>query len=149
MNLIYLVGLPLLEVSPLVQLLAAIDKLDVDASIALCAPNCRFATVDGRRAEGRDNVRDLLRDFFSVLRSTAHEITSQWHVDNVWFAEVLANYELKDWLKIEAMARAFVIRTAADGISDVRVYGENERSLTDQHTGDEPLRVGGHLVLPL
>jgi hypothetical protein len=138
-----------LEPSPLVQLLAAIDKLDIDAAMSLCGPDCRFATADGRQVEGRDNVRVLLRDFLSVLRSTAHEITSQWHQDNVWFAEVLANYEMKDWLQIEALPRAFVIRTAADGICDVRVYGANERRLGDQGTGEEPFRVGGRLVLPL
>ncbi len=138
-----------MEASPLAQLLAAIDKLDVDAAMALCGADCRFATADGRQVEGRDNVRNLLREFLSVLRSTAHEITSQWHQDNVWFAEVLANYEMKDWLRIEALPRAFVLRTAADGISDVRVYGANERRLSDQQTGDEPFRVGGRLVLPL
>ena len=92
--------------------------MDLDAVIELCSPDCRFATVDGRYGEGRDHVRQLLADFLSILRSTAHAVTAEWHVDDAWFAEVLADYELKDWLRIEALPRAFVVRTGPDGIRD-------------------------------
>jgi hypothetical protein len=123
--------------------------MDLDAVIELCSPDCRFATVDGRYGEGRDHVRQLLADFLSILRSTAHVVTAEWHVDDAWFAEVLADYELKDWLRIEALPRAFVVRTGPGGIRDVRVYGAREHPLTDLPTGDEPFRIGGRLVLPL
>jgi hypothetical protein len=137
------------EDSPLVRLLAAVDQLDLDAVLAQCSPDCRFSTVDGRYAEGRDNVRRLLADFMSQLRSTAHKITAEWHVDNVWFAEMLADYELQDFLQIEALPRAFVVRTASDGVCDIRCYGARERRLTDRPTGEEPFRIGGRLVMPL
>jgi hypothetical protein len=138
-----------LEASPLGPLLAAVDKLDVDAAIALCTADCRFFTVDGRHAEGRDQVRRLLAEFLSELRSTAHQVTGEWHQDDVWFAEVLADYELKDWLRIQALPRAFLIRTGPDGICELRVYGARERRLTDHPTGEESFRIGGRLVPPL
>jgi hypothetical protein len=137
------------EQSPLVDLLAAIDKLDIDQVMDLCAPDCRLMAVDGRQAEGRRATRQLLVDFLDQIRSTTHQITAQWHQGDVWFAEVLATYELKDWLKTEGLRRAFVIRVGPDGICDVRVYGANERELSDHRSGEEPFRIGGRLVLPL
>jgi SnoaL-like domain len=135
------------ERSPLVELLEAIDRLDVEAAISLCAPDCVFMTVDGRHAEGRPAVARLLSDFLGILRSTSHEITAQWHQDDVWIAEALANYELRDWLRVEHLPRAMFVRTGADGIRDVRVYGANERQLDDRIS--EPTRVGGRRILPL
>ena len=70
-------------------------------------------------------------------------------VDGLTFAEVLADYELQDWLQIKALPRAFVLRTSSDGIYDVRVYGAHEQPLSGRPTDDEAYRVGGRLVLPL
>ena len=135
--------------SPLVALVTALGRRDVDAAVALCSPDCRLATADGRRAEGRAGVHDLLAGFLSDLRSATYELTAQWHQDEVWFAEVLASYELRDWLRLEQLPRAFVVRTDDAGICDVRVYGAHERPLTDRRSGDETYRVGGHTLLPL
>ncbi len=113
------------------------------------APDCHFATVDGRHAEGRDAVRQLLGAFLSTLRSTHHQIISQWHQDDAWIAEIEADYELQDRTRIDGRLRAFVLRTGTDGIREVRVYGANERPLTDHRTGYVPARLGGRLILPL
>ena len=135
--------------SPLADLLAAVDNLDLDQVMALCAPDCRFMTVDGRQAEGHQATRQLLAEFVSEIRSTTHRITAEWHDGDVWFAEVLADYELRDRLKMDGLPRAFVVRTGGDGICDVRAYGANERRLSDHRSGEEPFRIGGRLVLPL
>jgi SnoaL-like domain len=135
--------------SPLAELLAAIDHLDVESVVALCAPDCRLTTADGRQAEGRAETGQLLSRFLSQIRSTSHEITSHWHVDDAWIAEVLASYELRDWLKIEGLPRVFVLRSGPEGVHDIRVYGANERSLSDHGGGDDVVRIGGRLVLPL
>jgi hypothetical protein len=132
-----------------VEVLAAIDLLDVAAVMALCAPDCRFGTVDGRQANGRDAVQRLLSEFLSTIRSTDHEITAQWHQDDAWFAEVVASYELQDRTRINGRLRAFLIRTGPDGIREVRVYGAHEQPLTDRPVGYEPARLGGRLILPL
>ena len=123
--------------SPVAQLLAALDTLDVDAAMKLLAPDARLMTVDGRRASGHDAVRRLLSDFLGTLRWTAHRVLDEWHPDNVWIAEVEASYELRDYLLIEAVPRAFVLRDGPDGVIDVRVYGARERPLTEHRTGEE------------
>src|SRR5262245_21200557 len=135
--------------SPLLALVAALGQRDVDAAVALCSPDCRLATADGRRAEGRSGVRALLARFLSDLRSATYEVTAHWHQENVWFAEVVASYELRDWLRLERLPRAFVVRTDDAGICDVRVYGAHERRLTDHGGREEAYRVGGHVLLPL
>jgi hypothetical protein len=135
--------------SPIARLLDAIDKLDLDAAMALAAPDCRLLTVDGRRAEGTEAVRALLASFLASLRSTTHRITAEWHEDNVWIAEVVGDYELQDWLRIDGLPRAFVLRDGPAGFADVRVYGAHEHPLTDHRTGEEGMWVGGRWVPPL
>jgi hypothetical protein len=135
--------------SPVTQLLEAIDKLDLDAVMALASPDCRLMTVDGRRAEGAAQMRQLLGAFLSSLRSTSHRVTAEWHVDDVWIGEVEASYELRDWLQMTGLPRVFVLRDGPDGLLDVRVYGARERPLTNHRTGDEPTRVGGRWIAPL
>jgi hypothetical protein len=127
----------------------ALGQRDVDGVAALCSPDCCLATADGRRAEGRDAVRSLLSRFLSDLRSATYEVTAQWHQDNVWFGEVMASYEMRDWLRLEGLPRAFVVRTDDAGICDVRVYGAHEHPLTDRQRGEESYRIGGQLLLPL
>jgi len=135
--------------SPIAQLLAAIDAFDVEAAVALFARDARLLSVDGRRAEGAGAVRELLADLFNVLRSSAHQITAQWHQQNVWIAEVDATYELKeDMLKI-TRPRAFVLYDGPDGFVDLHVYGAHEPPLADRHTNEGDMRLGGRWIPPL
>jgi SnoaL-like domain len=138
-----------LNESPIEQLLKAIDELDVDAAMALAAPDIRFLTADGRHGEGTTAVRDLISEFVSDLRSTTHRITAQWHQDNVWIAELEASYELRDYLQLKALPRAVVVRVGPGGIADLRVYGAHERPLMEHRTGEEGMWVGGRWVPPL
>jgi hypothetical protein len=135
--------------SPIDQLLAAIDARDVDAVVDLMASDCRMLTVDGRRAEGRQAVRLLLTEFLTMLRSATHQVTAQWHPDNVWIAEVDATYELQDWLEIPALPRVFIVRDGPEGLVDLRVYGAHERPITDHRTGEEGMRIGERWIPPL
>jgi hypothetical protein len=135
--------------SPIEQLLKAVDELNLDAAMALMAPEVRFLAVDGSQGEGKEAVRELLTDFISTLRSTSHRITAQWHQDDVWIAEVEADYELRDWLQLTALPRAFVLRLAPSGIADLRAYGAHERPLTEHGTGEGAMRVGGRWIPPL
>jgi hypothetical protein len=135
--------------SPIEQLLAAVDKLDLDAVMALLAPDVRFLAVDGRRAQGTQAVRELVADFINQLRSTSHRITAQWHQDDVWIAEVESTYELQDYLQLKALPRAFVLRMGPGGIVDLHVYGAHEQPLTEHRTGEEGMWVGGRWVPPL
>jgi hypothetical protein len=135
--------------SPIKRLLAAVDSLDVEAAIGLVAPNCRMLAVDGTRANGSEAMRELLSDFFASVRSMSHHITAQWHVDDVWIAEVDGSYELLDWLQLNALPRAFVVRDGPNGLIDLRVYGAHEHPLTDHRTGEEGMRIGERWIPPL
>lgn len=135
--------------SPIEQLLKAVDELNLDAAMALMAPEVRFLAVDGRRGEGKEAVRELVTDFISPLRSASHRITAQWHQDDVWIAEAEADYELRDWLQLTALPRAFVVRVARRGIADFRAYGAHERPLTEHRTGEAGMHVGGRWIPPL
>jgi hypothetical protein len=135
--------------SPIDKLLRAIDALDAGAAAAMLAPDGELLVVDGRHAHGTDAVRGLLQDFLGNLRSTAHRVTEQWHVDDAWIAEVDADYELKDYLEIKHLPRAFVVREGPDGLRDIHVYGAHERPLEQHRTGDEGIWIGGRWVPPL
>ncbi len=135
--------------SPIAPLLAAMDRLDLEGTLAFLAPDARVLVADGRRAEGSEAVRRLLGDFLGQLRSTTHRITGQWHDGDTWVAEVDASYELRDWLQLGVMPRAFIVRAGRDGISELRVYGAHEHLLSDTPSGEEGMWVGGRWVPPL
>jgi SnoaL-like domain len=135
--------------SPIERLLAAVDARDVEAVMALFAPEPKVLTADGRRAQGVEGVRAVLAGLVAMLRSTTHRITSQWHVDNVWIAEVDASYELQDWLQMNDLPRAFVVRVDEGGIADLRVYGAHEQPLSDHRTGEEGMWIGDRWIPPL
>jgi hypothetical protein len=138
-----------LNESPIDHFLAAIDKLDVEAAIALMAPDCRMLIADGRRAEDTASVRELISDLLATLHETTHRVTSQWHPeDDVWIAEIEATYELKDRLRI-SVPRAFVLRDGPHGIVGLNVYGAHEHPLTEHRTGAEGMRLGGRWIPPL
>lgn len=135
--------------SPIDALLGALDRLDSDAATALMAPDIRLLTADGRHAEGKKAVGELIAGFLATLRSATHRVTSQWHQDDVWIAEVEAAYELKDRLRTGALPRVFVLRLGPDGFADLRAYGAHEHQLTDHRTGEEGTLLGGRWMPPL
>jgi hypothetical protein len=135
--------------SPIEQLLGALDRRDLEALMALMAPDARLLTVDGRRAEGTAGVRELLADFLATLRSSKHTVTAQWHQGDVWIAEFEGTYELPDRSKIGALPRACVLRAGADGIAELHAYGAHENQLSDRGTGEQGMRIGGRWIPPL
>jgi hypothetical protein len=135
--------------SPIDRLIAALDRLDVDGATALLAPDGRILTADGRRAKGREGVRQLVADFLAAVSSTTHQITDQWHQDNVEIAEIEATYELRDGLQIGPLPRVFILREGEQGISDLRVYGAHERPLSEQASREQGTWIGGRWLPPL
>jgi hypothetical protein len=135
--------------SPLEALLEAFDRLDVASVEAMIAPDARLLIADGQRAEGRAEVRAVIEGLATQLRSTSHRVLAQWHQDGVWIAEVEASYELRDWLQLKALPRAFFLREGAEGISELHVYGAHERPITEHRTGEEGMRLGDRWIPPL
>ena len=138
-----------MEESPLEQLLAAIDALDIEAVMALVGSEPRFLAADGRRAVGASEVRVLVAELLAALRSTTHNVTAAWHLADVWIAEVDADYELQDFLELKALPRVFIVRTKEGGIADLRVYGAHEHPLTEHRTGEEGMWIGTRWIPPL
>ncbi len=135
--------------SPIERFLDALDRLDLDGIMALMTPDAQVLVVDGRRAEGTEAARQLFGEFLGQLRSTTHRITGQWHEDDIWIAEVDASYELRSWLQLNALPRAFIVRAGPDGVSELRAYGAHEHPLSESPTGEEGMWVGGRWVPPL
>jgi hypothetical protein len=132
--------------SPIAQLLAALDTRDVDAVMALVAPDISYQLADGRRGEGAENMREAISGFLGSLRSTSHRVVNQWQVEDTWICETLADYELRDYLQLKALPRALFVRMSADGISQVHTYGAHEHALTDHRTGEEGMVIGGRWI---
>jgi hypothetical protein len=135
--------------SPIAQLMMAIDGLDVESVMALFAPEPRLLTADGRRAEGSAAVRELIAEVLGTLRTATHRVTAEWHVDDVWIAEVEADFELQDWLQMRGLPRAIIVRTTTQGIAEARIYGAHEPRLEDHPTGEEGMWIGTRWIPPL
>jgi hypothetical protein len=127
----------------------ALDKLDVDGAAAMFADGGRLLTVDGRRAEGIDAVGQLFGDCLRLVRSSSHRITAEWRQDNVWIAEVEADYELQDRLQLTGLPRALILRDGPDGFTDLHAYGAHERPLADHEPGGGGLLLGERWIPPL
>jgi hypothetical protein len=138
-----------MDQTPVEQILAAMDALDAEATLALITPDCVFLTVDGRQAVGKEAVRTLLTDFLGMLRATSHRVTGQWHDGDVWFAEVDSTYELQDRLRLEGLPRAFLVKADEAGVSVLRVYGARERPLDERPNREAGVRVGARWIPPL
>jgi hypothetical protein len=136
--------------SPVEQIVAAVDRLDIEAAMGLFAPDPELLVADGRRARGHDAVHALLAEFFSALRMTVHRITAEWQLDGVVIAELDADYELRDSLLLQHLPRALIVRASDEGITSLHAYGAHERPLVPEHrAGDEGFMVGGRWVPPL
>jgi hypothetical protein len=129
--------------------LQLIDRLDLPEITAAFAPTGRVLTVDGRRAEGTVEIEKLLGEFVSALRSASHRIIAQWQQDDVWIAEIEADYELRDWLELKAVPRAMFLREGADGVTELHVYGAHEHPISEHRTGGEGMWIGERFVPPL
>jgi hypothetical protein len=128
--------------------LRALDALDLEGSVAMFAPDCSLTTVFGETASGRDSVRDVLGRFLRELRSSRHELTSEWNPeDGVWVAEMSASYELSDYSQRGPYARAIILRTGADGIELMHIYGAHELPLAESGRAYAEVR-GAHGWLP-
>lgn len=134
--------------SPIEQLLAALDGLDVDRAAALLAPDIRMVLADGRRAVGAAEVRSLLSTFIGQVRATSHHITAQWHLDDTWIAEAQSSYELRDNVRLD-LPGAFVVRANTEGIFEMHAYGVYEQTLIEHQGAQEGLVVGGRWFPPL
>lgn len=118
--------------TPLLAVLRALDALDLDAAVALFAPDGCLETLYGQRAEGRDQVRRFLGGFFAGLRATHRELTSQWNPEEgVWLGELSASYELSDRSRRGPYRRAIILRSGAEGITELCLYGAHELPLSE------------------
>ena len=138
-----------MDASPLTRWLEAIDRLDAEAAVEGLAPDARMLAADGTQAHGARPAGGLMGAFLSRLTSVSHRITAQWHVDDVWIAEVEATYELTDHYQTGPLPRAVIVRAGPEGITELRVYGAHERPITEHRTGEEGMWVGGRWVPPL
>lgn len=129
--------------SPIVEFLQAIDKLDVQAAASLFVAEGRLLIVDGHRAEGLVEVREVLEEFLGAVRSTSHTLTGQWRDGQVWIAEAVATYQFQDGVQIGPLPRALVLRDSPEGILELHVYGSNERPLAERDYERTGMHVGG------
>jgi hypothetical protein len=140
--------------SPLVRFLASFDRLDADGCAALFAEHGRLRFADGRVERGQAAVRECLEAYFGDLRSTEHVLREQWGSDPVWIGEVVATYVLADHSLLAPVSKVFIVRTAGDGIEDLRVFAAGEPSFheatvrheRERHRG---IHVGGRRLPPL
>ncbi len=110
--------------------LRALDALDLEAAVALFAPDGSLTTVFGETASGRERVREVLGAFLLELRRSRHELTSEWNPEEgTWIAEMSASYELSDYSRRGPYARVIILRAGDAGIERLDIYGAHEQSL--------------------
>src|SRR5579863_640465 len=113
--------------------LRALDALDLEAAVALFAPDASLSTLFGETASGRDRVREVLGQFLGELRASHHDVGAEWNPEpGVWLAEMSATYELADFSRRGPYGRVMVLREGKDGIEQLRIYGGHELPLAQE-----------------
>ncbi|MDE3132886.1 MAG: nuclear transport factor 2 family protein [Acidobacteriota bacterium] len=134
--------------TPMQALLRALDALDLEAAVALFAPDATLSMLFGETATGRDRVREVLGEFIRELRANHHEVSAEWNPEpGVWLAEMSATYELADFSRRGPYGRVMVLRAGDDGIEQLRSYGAHELPLAQDGRPYENVR-GPHGWLP-
>lgn len=134
--------------SPIRTFLERMDAIDHDGVLSLFAPDAELTMIFGERASGQAEVAAHLRRLLDELRTTAHEITSEWHPEpDVWIAELVATYELTDRRMLGPYRRVIVLRGAEDRIDQLHVYGQHEPQLAASGRPYAEVR-GAHGWLP-
>jgi hypothetical protein len=138
-----------LSASPIERFIDAIDVLDVETAVTLMGPDCVLLTTTGDTAEGAGPVSKLLAEFLDPVRSTAHRILTHWHVDDVWIAEVEADYELTNDTRIGSLPRAIFWASQPNGSAVVHFYGAHEGAIRDLGKPAGAMLLDGHWIPPL
>ncbi len=134
--------------SPLRQALEAIDRLDLEAAVAMFSQDVQLMTVFGGEGNGIDQARSVLAALLEELRGTHHGFTSEWNPEpGVWIAEGTATYELKDFSQRGPFRRLIVVHERNGLITELRIYGSHELPLTESTSTYREVR-GPHGWLP-
>jgi hypothetical protein len=130
--------------SPIKAVLQALDALDLDATLAMFADTGTLLRTDGQRAEGIEQVRTSLEQFFSQLRSTSHELSAEWHPEpDVWIGQLTARYVLLDFGQHGPYPRAVILRDSSNGIVELSFYGSHELPLAATEQGYREVYAAG------
>jgi hypothetical protein len=130
--------------SPITAVLRALDALDLDATLAMFADTGALLRTDGQRAEGIEQVRASLTQFFSELRSTTHQLDAEWHPEpDVWIGQLTARYVLLDFGQHGPYPRAVILRDSPNGIVELSFYGSHELPLAAAQQGYHEVYAAG------
>jgi len=117
--------------------------------VALMGPDCRMLAATGRSYEGAGAVSNMIVELFEVVRSTSHRILTQWQLDDVWIAELEANYELTNDARIGGLPRAMFWRSQPNGSAVLHIYGAHERDIRAFGRPAGALLLDGDWIPPL
>src|SRR5580658_9036657 len=112
--------------SPLRRVLDAIDRLDLEAAVAMFSDDVQLMTVFGGEGTGIEQARSVLAALLGELRATHHDFSAEWNPEpGVWIAEGTATYELKDFSQRGPFQRLIVVHESGGLINQLRIYGSH------------------------
>ncbi len=83
------------------QFIQAIEHKDIDAAIALTAPDISYENMPVDPIVGRDGVRATLAGFLEHATSVDWQITRQWSIGSTVINERLDRFQIGDgWLEL-------------------------------------------------
>ncbi len=135
-------GFAAMSDSPIRTVLRVIDLLDLEAAVAMFAPDATLVTAFGEHASGTEQVRGAFVDLLGGLRAAQHKVSGEWNPEpGLWIAEVTATYELTDFSRRGPFERAIILRSGDGGVTELRIYGAHELPVPE--TGGGYLDVRG------
>ena len=97
------------------------DRLDVDGWCSHLSENVHFRFGNAEPLDGRDAVREAVRQFFATLKGLRHEIVSDWTVDDRVIQQLLVTYTRPDDSQVSVPA-VNILRVKDELIADYQIY---------------------------
>jgi ketosteroid isomerase-like protein len=111
-----------LNTSQLIQRIYAADEaLDVDAFVALLAPDVQFRLGSNPPVKGRETVRQVIANFFATIQKLKHHLIEVWEHGNTIVFQAEVTYTRKDGSQV-TLPYIDVLELDGSQIKDYKIY---------------------------
>jgi ketosteroid isomerase-like protein len=106
------------------DLLASIDRKDVQAFTAFLTPDASFRFGNNAAVVGREAIEAAVAAFFRAIQKVSHDLENQWSLPDTAICMGVVTYTRHDGSTLK-VPFANVMKLRPSGIHDYRIFTDN------------------------